>query len=140
MVTAFETLLDIDNRRDFRKLIGDLCCELDESKQNYEIIDTRTCKTICDEQLTRKQIWAEEFYKCRHRFIHGDDACPHQLDTESTPHFKNATVFFRYCFRKKLETLPGFRYRSPATLSEKQNWAFDLDIDLLCDTRPEFDV
>ncbi|MGB9706828.1 MAG: hypothetical protein ACPLXP_02015 [Microgenomates group bacterium] len=71
---AIETLLNCKKRKEFRDKIQDLCTHQrlqgKEKIYLYPIIRTETGKKTGNENLTYKQIWAEEFYKLRHHIIH----------------------------------------------------------------------
>jgi hypothetical protein len=139
MATAFESLLNFEGRKGFRRMIGELCCECSEPKRKYKIEHHRPGSKDDEEELTEKQIWAEEFFKLRNAIVHGDETRVGGTLSTTMSYFRNSTVFFRHCTRKKLEQLNGLRYRSPTTIVQKQDSEFELDIDLLCDTNCKYD-
>ncbi len=71
---ALEVILDCETRPQFRNRLQDLCTHKrfvgKEKTYSYPIMNTQTGIKMNDENLTYKQIWAEEFYKLRHNIIH----------------------------------------------------------------------
>lgn len=119
MVMAFELLFGESSRQKFKDNIQKYSTVGIRSAMKtfpYPIMNTQTGKLINTENLTLNQIWAEEFYKLRHRIIHGDtiysDAF-HFVDTEKIlkqhePHFYIAVNFFTVCLLNKLREI-GFK-------------------------------
>jgi hypothetical protein len=128
MATAFEALFGMGGRREFRRKIGELCSEVDEPRRRYRIEYHRPGSEDEEEELTEKQIWAEEFYKLRNAIVHADDVTASKIFSTGIPHYCNATVFFRHCVRRVLERLGGLSCRAPSTIVEKGNGKFELDI------------
>lgn len=109
LAQAFEILLDLDEkhpRQDFRgKIDSILGISTEPRRCNYSII-TRS-KTI-KENLTEKQIWAEEFYKLRNKIIHGEEVKPQDyqftnINNISGGHFSIALQFFIISLEMLLE-------------------------------------
>jgi hypothetical protein len=72
MIMAFELLFGENGRANFRKNILKYSEEYSPSRYPYNEINTQTGNIIRQCSLTGIQIWAEEFYKLRHRIIHAD--------------------------------------------------------------------
>ncbi|KKP68183.1 MAG: hypothetical protein UR68_C0005G0039 [Candidatus Roizmanbacteria bacterium GW2011_GWA2_35_19] len=118
LVMAFELLFGETERKNFRKNIQKFS-RLGErtplKTYKYPIINTETGKTMAEEQLTLNQIWAEEFYKLRHKIIHGntvfsDDFIFRDLIKAvkpREPHFYIAVNFLVVCVLNKLREI-GF--------------------------------
>lgn len=118
LVMAFELLFGETERKNFRKNIQKYS-RLGEPRQlqtsKYPIVNTETGATIAEEQLTLNQIWAEEFYKLRHKIIHGDTVFSDDFVFKDLikavkpkePHFYIAVNFFVVCLLNKLREL-GF--------------------------------
>jgi len=71
---ALEVILDCVTRKQFRDRLQDLCTHKrfvgKEKTYLYPIMNTQTGSKMGDENLTYKEVWAEEFYKLRHNIIH----------------------------------------------------------------------
>jgi len=118
LVMAFELLFGETERKNFRKNIQKYS-RLGERKPlktyKYPIINTATGATLAEEQLTLNQIWAEEFYKLRHKIIHGDTVFSDdfifrdlmKIVKPREPHFYIAVNFFVVCLLNKLREI-GF--------------------------------
>jgi len=118
LVMAFELLFGETERKNFRKNIQKYS-RLGERKPlktyKYPIINTATGATLTEEQLTLNQIWAEEFYKLRHKIIHGDTVFNDdfifrdlmKIVKPMEPHFYIAVNFFVVCLLNKLREI-GF--------------------------------
>lgn len=118
LIMAFELLFGETERENFRKNIQKyslLGATGSLKTYKYPIINTKTGKTIVEEELTLNQIWAEEFYKLRHRIIHGDTVFSEdfifrdllKLTKPREPHFYIAINFFVVCLTNRLREL-GF--------------------------------
>lgn len=118
LIMAFELLFGETERKNFRKNIqkySTFGSPRALKTYNYPIIDTRTGKNIGSEQLTLNQMWAEEFYKLRHRIIHGDTIFSdafifrdlNKIVKPREPHFYIAVNFFVVCLLNKLREI-GF--------------------------------
>ncbi|MFA5894192.1 MAG: hypothetical protein WC851_00275 [Candidatus Shapirobacteria bacterium] len=116
IVMAFELLFGETERKNFRKNIqkySTLGLNKLSKTYKYPIMDTRNGKVIGYEDLTLNQIWAEEFYKLRHKIIHGDtiysddsiftDLVVNKVPKE--PHFYIAINFFVVCLLNNLREL-----------------------------------
>jgi len=128
MAVAFEILLQLGNhpRKDFRAKIHDLCRGPREPRRPYGIVNTRTGSLICQELLTYKQIWAEEFYKLRDRIVHGNPMSAESFKHGSQHHFWLAFLFYRVCVRKMLGQVRGCSYPCYAGVKRKdKSFAFD---------------
>jgi len=115
---AFELLFGQSSRQTFRDNIQKYSIfgtRIKLKTYNYPIVNTKTGRTDSHEQLTLNQIWAEEFYKLRHRIIHGDTvefqdflfADLLKIIKKHNPHFYIAVNFFLACVLNKLREL-GF--------------------------------
>lgn len=114
MIMSFELLFGASSRESFKKNI--LKYSLFGSPYNplpvhsYPIINTQTGAIIKYSSLTYNEIWAEEFYKLRHRIIHGDTIYDSDfifndllnLTLKQNPHFYIAVNFFVVCLLNKL--------------------------------------
>lgn len=118
MVMAFELLFGESSRQKFKENIQKYSTVGIRNAMRtfpYPIMNTQTGKLINTENLTLNQIWAEEFYKLRHRIIHGDTIYSddfHFVDSERIvkqhePHFYIAVNFFVVCVLNKLREI-GF--------------------------------
>ena len=112
MTIAFEILLELEKREDFRGKIHQLFGDTRDSRRLYPIINTKTSRKTTDEMLTEKQIWAEEFYKLRNKIIHGDVLLEKDFFYNNKGHFYFSVLFFRMCIRKKLMKIPICNFRS----------------------------
>ena len=118
LTEAFEILLDLKERQDFRAKIHNLIGNSEEPKRKYDIKNRG--KVIATEDLTEKQIWANEFYELRNKIIHGDDTeekdkrftSSNGIDSE---HFSIAVLFFVVCLEEMLEKA-DVGYECPDTL------------------------
>jgi len=117
LIIAFELLFGQSGRPHFRKNIQKYS-NFDSKVNNpaiynYPIVNWG--KITSREQLTLNQIWAEEFYKLRHKIIHGntvysDDLIFHDLNSlvkPREPHFYIAVNFYVVCLLNKLREI-GF--------------------------------
>ncbi len=119
MIMAFELLFGETERQNFRKNIQKYS-QYDNKNQlqtyKYPVIHTETGKTIREEQLTLNQIWAEEFYKLRHKIIHGNTIYSEdfvfkdllKIIKKKEPHFYIAVNFYVVCLLNKLKEI-GFQ-------------------------------
>lgn len=72
MITAFELLFGGSSRSTFRNSILRYSEEYNPTFRTYPEMHTQTGSLIRNRSLSGTQIWAEEFYKLRHRIIHSD--------------------------------------------------------------------
>ena len=118
LIMAFELLFGQSSRSYFRNSIqtySTMGIRNALPQYTYPEMDTRTGNKIKDLTLTQNQIWAEEFYKLRHRIIHGDTVTISDfeftdlinLTKQHDPHFFIAVNFFVVCLLNKLRQL-GF--------------------------------
>lgn len=116
MIMAFELLFGETGRPQFRTNIqrySTLSSPLTMPTHNYPIVNYG--RVTSNEQLTLNQIWAEEFYKLRHKIIHGDSVYSDDfifkdllsLVSPREPYFSIAVNFFVVCVINKLRDL-GF--------------------------------
>ena len=116
LVMAFELLFGETERKNFRKNIqkySTLGEDTTPQLYKYPIINTGTGAVIGEEQLTLNQIWAEEFYKLRHKIIHGDTLFSDDfifrdllnIVKPREPHFYIAVNFFVVCLLNKLREI-----------------------------------
>lgn len=116
LVMAFELLFGETERKNFRKNIQKYSTLGDKTNlklYKYPIINTGTGAVIGEEQLTLNQIWAEEFYKLRHKIIHGDTLFSDDfifrdllnLVKPREPYFYIAVNFFIVCLLNKLREI-----------------------------------
>ena len=116
LIIAFELLFGKTGRNSFRRNIQKYSVYDSSIKlptYSYPEIDTRTGKPFNDEDLTLNQIWAEEFYKLRHRIIHGDTIYSDDfvfkdllgIVKPTEPHFYIAINFFVVCLLNKLREI-----------------------------------
>jgi hypothetical protein len=124
MTLAFEILLDFGNRKDFRDKLGSLCGVPGEKSKSYKVKDSRT-GNVWTEQLTEKQIWANEFYELRNSIAHGDTVDPEKYFFNGEGHFKLAILFFRMCVRGRLESVAGAQYECSERLLTKPDGKFE---------------
>jgi len=97
MAAAFETLLGYENRKKFVEMIDNILGS--PADQQTETISSDK-KSYC---VTPKQKWADTFYNLRSDIIHGNKV-PIQdlLYRNGERHFDIATLFFKECFKRKL--------------------------------------
>lgn len=116
LIMAFELLFGETGRPQFRSNIqtySTLGSNINHPTHNYPIVNYG--RVTSHEQLTLNQIWAEEFYKLRHKIIHGDTIYSDDfmfqdllgLHKPREPHFSIAVNFFVVCLINKLREL-GF--------------------------------
>lgn len=116
LIMAFELLFGETGRPNFRDNIlkySTLGFTKKFTTYTYPIVNYG--KVTSHEQLTMHQIWAEEFYKLRHKIIHGDTVYSddfifkdlNKLIKPREPHFYIAVNFFVVCVLNKLREL-GF--------------------------------
>jgi len=114
LIMAFELLFGdaSGNRENFRNNILKYTNQIpnSEPRQLYPIINTRTGVQFKKIKLSFIEIWAEEFYKLRHKIIHGTiptkedfifkdlNGCIQQHD----PHFSIGVNVFIVCVLRKL--------------------------------------
>jgi Apea-like HEPN len=130
MALGFEIILDLCDhtpRQDFRPKIHRFCGDSSEPTRPYEIVDDRDGHIIATEQLTHKQIWAEEFYKLRNRIVHGRQLSKDDFVFRGQSHFKIATLFFRICVRKRLEEIAHSNYRCTETIRQNSEGEFEFN-------------
>lgn len=108
LIMSFELLFGETGRPSFRDNILKYSTEpsLSHLKQNYHNYPIYNYKKITSyEQLSLTQIWAEEFYKLRHKIIHGDTVYSDDflfkdllgITKIPQPHFYIAINFFIVC-------------------------------------------
>lgn len=118
LIMAFELLFGESGREEFRKNIlkySTFSSNFKTKTYSYPIINTFTNKIIKNENLTLNEIWAEEFYKLRHKIIHGDTVYSDdfvfkdliKVAKKHEPHFYIAVNFFVVCVLNKLREI-GF--------------------------------
>lgn len=116
LIIAFELLFGETERINFRKNIQKYSTygsNYQMSVHKYPIINRG--RVMSKEQLTLNQIWAEEFYKLRHKIIHGDTVYDDDfilqdllgLKKPREPHFSIAVNFYLVCLLNKLRDI-GF--------------------------------
>ncbi|MBU1016678.1 MAG: hypothetical protein ABIJ36_00530 [Patescibacteria group bacterium] len=116
LIMAFELLFGETGRPQFRDNIqkySTMGSKLKFKRYTYPIVNWGGATS--QGQLTLNQIWAEEFYKLRHRIIHGDTVYSDELlfsdikkvVKQSDPHFYIAVNFYVVCVLNKLREL-GF--------------------------------
>jgi hypothetical protein len=115
LVMSFELLFGETGRTQFRKNIlqHSYFKPSSEKKYPYPEVDTRTGVTLRTLNLTFLEIWAEEFYKLRHKLIHGNstsdkDFLFYDLNNnvkQHDPHFYIAVNIFIVCILRKLSEL-----------------------------------
>ncbi len=116
LIMAFELLFGASSRPNFRNNIlkyATLGYKRKFKTYKYPIVNYG--RVTGHEQLTMHQIWAEEFYKLRHKIIHGDTVYSDDfifkelssLIKPREPHFYIAVNFFVVCVLNKLREL-GF--------------------------------
>lgn len=116
LIIAFELLFGESGRPKFKKNVlkySTLGFTKKFKTYNYPIVNYGNVTN--HEQLTLHQIWAEEFYKLRHKIIHGDTVFNDDLVFKDLnglvkprePHFYIAVNFFVACVVNKLREL-GF--------------------------------
>ena len=130
MSVLFEILLDLDirnSREDFRAKIHATCGDAMEPTAPYQIIHTGTGRVITTEQLTAKQVWAEEFYKLRNKIVHGDQLIDQDFLFHGQSHFWLAVLFFRICIRKRLEGISAAGYKCTDGICQNNKGEFEFD-------------
>jgi len=115
LVMAFEMLFGRSKREHFRFDIERLSSlgAVTQQKYSYPIINTTNGDMIDILDLTYNQIWAEEFYKLRHRIIHGNTISRSDFEfydvlgllKKHDPHFYIAVNFYIVCVLNKLRSL-----------------------------------
>jgi hypothetical protein len=115
LLMSFELLFGETGRTQFRKNIlqHSYFKPLSEKKYPYPEIDTRTGATLRALNITLLEIWAEEFYKLRHKLIHGNstsnkDFLFYDLNNnvkQHDPHFYIAVNVFIVCMLRKLSEI-----------------------------------
>lgn len=116
LIMAFELLFGESGRPQFRNNIqkySTMGSKLKLKEYKYPIVNWG--KVSSHEQLTLNQVWAEEFYKLRHKIVHGDTVYSDDLvfsDLKNLikprePHFYIAVNFYVVCVLNKLREL-GF--------------------------------
>lgn len=101
-ISAFETLLELPQsgqRKDFKDKMT-LYCNGPKEKIYKHLYETRNGKH--PETISRKAIWADEYYTLRNHIIHGDGVKPAEFIFKGKQrHFDIAVMFF-ILFIKKL--------------------------------------
>ncbi|MBE0434059.1 hypothetical protein IBX73_11430 [candidate division WOR-3 bacterium] len=101
-VNAFEILLDLSSRTDFKNKLESLCTYKGEKKYSYyyEKHDPRIKKTVREkERRTLKGIWADRFYVLRNHIIHGRVVKPMDfISRQHQRHFDIALLFWVFRF------------------------------------------
>ncbi len=131
MIMTFELLFGETERQNFRKNIqkySQYGSGYQQPTYKYPIIHTETGKIISEEQLTLNQIWAEEFYKLRHKIIHGntiyseDFIFKNLLKTKQKkePHFYIAINFYVVCLLNRLREI-GFQNAPHLVINPEAN-------------------
>ncbi len=113
MITAFELLFCASGRRQFRDSILRYSEELRPTYYQYNEINTTNGSIIRPLNLTGIQVWAEEFYKLRHRIIHsditlGNDYSFRDLNNvfiRHNHHFAIALEVYAVCLTNKLREM-----------------------------------
>lgn len=132
MITAFELLFGVSSRAQFRSNILNYSEELSPTRYSYQEEDTRTGNSR-PITLTGIQIWAEEFYKLRHKIIHGDIVTyedysfvdmTNSLFTNANPHLAIAFEVYTVCITNKLREL-GLLSDYHLVITEKKNHKFN---------------
>ncbi|MBD3366017.1 hypothetical protein GF360_01595 [candidate division WWE3 bacterium] len=115
LIMAFELLFGESSRSNFRSNILNYVSRDPSSEQKYSYpeVHTQTGAVIRNLNLSLPEIWAEEFYKLRHRIIHGNVVSTtdfvfndtEDITTKNDPHFYIAINMFVGCVLKKLRDL-----------------------------------
>lgn len=117
MIVAFELLFRTSGRDSFRMNIEHYSkfpsTTAHESIYSYPEINTSTNKLIKQVDMSYRQIWAEEFYKLRHKIIHARVVVDSdfiftdllKLTKKKNPHFSIAVNFYVTCVLGKLREL-----------------------------------
>lgn len=119
LIMAFELLFGETGREEFRRNIlnySSYDASLNLKTYEYPIMNTLTGKIIKTQDLTLNEIWAEEFYKLRHKIIHGDTIYSDDflfkdlknIVKQYDPHFYIAVNFFVVCVLNRLREM-GFK-------------------------------
>ncbi len=114
LIISFELLFGETGRSRFRNNIqkySTLDSKFNPPTYKYPIYNRSVITSY--EQLTLAQIWAEEFYKLRHKIIHGDTVYSDdfifkdliRVVKKREPHFYIAVNFFIVCLLNKLKEL-----------------------------------
>lgn len=114
-IAAFETLLDLPQsgqRKDFKDKMA-LYCNGPKEKIYKHYYETRGGKQ--PESISRKAIWADEYYTLRNHIIHGDDVKPVDYTFKGKQRHIDVAVLFFVLFVKKLINA---RYPKPVFFDE----------------------
>ena len=103
-INAFEILLDLVDRADFKNKIEKYCSIVDEKQYVYysERYDIRTKGfRKVKEKRTIKGIWADKFYTLRNHIVHGNVVKESEfLFRKKQRHFDIALLFFVLCIKE----------------------------------------
>lgn len=130
MITAFELLFGASSRTLFRSNILRYSEEQSPTTYQYQEVNTQNgnSRTI---SLTGIQIWAEEFYKLRHKIIHADIVTyddyrfkdlTGNLFVNTNPHIAIAFEVYAVCVTNKLREM-GLLTDFHLAMTEKKNYS-----------------